>query len=205
MAVVDAAVAERAGWPMATLASAFLDGGARLIQVRAKAMAGSALLDVAAEIVTRAHAVGARVVVNDRADIAVLSGADGVHVGQDDLRPAQVRVLVGPAAIVGLSTHTSEQVDEGCGQAVSYVAIGPVFGTATKQTGYEPIGLGRVADAAARTAARGLPLVAIGGITLDTVVGVIEAGAACAAVISDLVATGDPAARVRAYLERLTV
>ena len=74
---------------------------------------------------------------NDRADIARLAGAAGVHVGQDDLTPAQVRAVVGPGAIVGLSTHTSEQLDRAVREPIDYLAIGPVFGTDTKATGYD--------------------------------------------------------------------
>ncbi|MBI1916751.1 MAG: thiamine phosphate synthase, partial [Planctomycetes bacterium] len=109
-------------------------------------------LDATAAIVRRAEPAGALVVVNDRADIARLGGAAGVHVGQDDLSPAQARALVGADAVVGLSTHTTRQLDVALQQNVNYVAMGPVFGTATKETGYEPIGLEMVRTAAARAA-----------------------------------------------------
>ncbi len=190
---------------MEDLASACLEGGATLLQVRAKEASGRWLHDTARAIAEMAHRAHAIVVVNDRADIARLSGADGVHVGQDDLPPAAVRRILGADALVGLSTHTLEQVDAALGQPVSYVAIGPVFETGTKATGYERVGVELVARAAERTSARQLPLVAIGGVTLETAPAVIRAGASCVAVISDLVAGGDPRARVRAYVERLTV
>lgn len=151
-----------------------------------------------------AKSVGASVVVNDRADIARLSDAGGVHLGQEDLDPVSARVIVGPDAVVGLSTHTLEQVDAALGLPVSYLAIGPVFGTPTKSTGYSAIGLDMVTRAASRARHLGLPLVAIGGITLETAADVMRAGASSVAVISDLVSTGDPAARVRAYLDRLS-
>ncbi|MBZ5556895.1 MAG: thiamine phosphate synthase [Acidobacteriia bacterium] len=167
-------------------------------------MSGAELLDVASAIAALARAAGATFIVNDRADIAALAGADGVHVGQDDLSPRHVRRVVGDTAIVGLSTHTLEHVDLALDEPISYFAIGPVFGTATKATGYDPIGLDRVAEAARRGRARGLPLVAIGGITLDRAPAVIEAGAASVAVISDLLDGGEPEARVRAYTERLS-
>jgi thiamine-phosphate pyrophosphorylase len=144
------------------------------------------------------------VIINDRADIARLAGADGVHLGQDDLPPPSVRALVGAAAELGLSTHTIEQIERAVLEPVSYVAVGPVFGTVTKATGYEPIGLEIVREAAARTRARGLPLVAIGGITLENAVSVLDAGAASVAVISDLLAAGNPEERVRAFVERLS-
>ena len=130
-----------------------------------------------------------------------MSGAAGVHVGQDDLTPGAVRQLLGPGAIVGYSTHTTTQIEAASIKPVTYIAIGPVFGTRTKATGYEPSGLERV-SAAARMS-RGLPVVAIGGITLETVSAAIEAGASSVAVISDLLATDDPAGRVRAFLAAL--
>jgi thiamine-phosphate pyrophosphorylase len=167
-------------------------------------MPGDALLATAAAVVQLAHQHRARVIINDRADIACLVGADGVHVGQDDLPPPAVRALVGDQAEVGLSTHTRDQIERALLEPVSYVAIGPVFGTATKATGYARIGLEIVRDAAARTRAKGLPVVAIGGITLENAVSVLEAGAASVAVISDLLTTGDPEARARAFVERLS-
>jgi thiamine-phosphate pyrophosphorylase len=208
MAIVDADVAALHGSTMVDLASAFLGGGATLLQVRAKNASSGWLLDTAARIVALAHRANAAVIVNDRADIARMSGADGVHVGQDDLPPAQVRKIVAPDAIVGLSTHTTEQVEAAIREPltdVSYLAIGPVFATGTKATGYSSLGLEAVRRAATMLAGRQLPLVAIGGITLERAPEVIHAGADTVAVIGDLVATADPAARVRAYLARLTV
>jgi thiamine-phosphate pyrophosphorylase len=167
-------------------------------------MAGADLLDAATRIVAAAHARGATVVINDRADIAKLSGADGVHVGQDDLAPAAVRGIVGADAIVGLSTHTVEQLDRAAGQPVTYLAIGPVFGTTSKDTGYDAVGLDMVRKASRRAAERGVPLVAIGGITLDRARSVIEAGAASVAVIGDLLSSADPVNRTREFTELLS-
>jgi len=203
-AIVDADVAAAAGWTLVDLASACLAGGASLLQVRAKDASSGWLLDTAALIVERAHAAGARVVVNDRADIARLAGADGVHLGQEDLGPKAARSIVGDTALVGLSTHTLDQIDAALAQPVSYLAIGPVFTTATKATGYQAVGLDRVREAAARARTRQLPVVAIGGITLESAPGVIQAGAASVAVIGDLLSGGDPERRVRSYLERLS-
>lgn len=205
MAIVDADVAARMGWTMTDLTAAYLSGGATLLQLRAKRAASGWLLDIASTIVTLAHQANAVVLINDRADMARLSGADGVHVGQDDLPPASVRRIVGAEAIVGLSTHTSAQVDLAVREPVTYLAIGPVFSTDTKATRYGALGLEPVRRAAGRARERKLPLVAIGGVTLETAPEVIRAGASTVAVISDLVAGGDPAARVRAYLSRLTV
>jgi thiamine-phosphate pyrophosphorylase len=126
-----------------------------------------------------------------------------VHVGQEDLAPEAVRRILGPQCIVGVSTHTTAQLDAAVREPVNYVAIGPVFGTASKSTGYEAIGLAMVEQAAARAHARGLLVVAIGGITLERAADVVAAGADSVAVISDLLRTGDPRARVREYLDRL--
>ena len=202
-AILDADAAARAGWPILDLAAAYLRGGARFLQLRAKSMSGDQFLATAAAVVQLVHRHQARVVINDRADIARLADADGVHVGQEDLAPAAVRALIGDAAIVGLSTHTTGQVDRAVREPVSYVAVGPVFVTATKTTGFQQVGLEMVREAARRATAHGLPLIAIGGITLENAVSVVESGAASVAVISDLLATGDPEARVRAYVERL--
>lgn len=184
---------------------AFLDGGARFIQVRAKQMPSGALLDLCEGVVQAAAPYKASVIVNDRADIAAMSRAAGVHVGQDDLDPAAalalLGALLGPGAIVGYSTHTVAQVEAAVHEPLSYIAVGPVFGTRSKDTGYEAVGLEMV-TAAARTAA-GVPIVAIGGITLATAPLVIEAGASSVAVIGDLLAGNDPAARIADYVRIL--
>jgi thiamine-phosphate pyrophosphorylase len=177
-----------------------MEGGARLIQLRAKALASGGLLELADRLVEAARPYGARIVLNDRADIARIAGAAGVHVGQLDLPATAARAIVGRGAIVGVSTHTTEQVESALRDPVSYLAVGPVFGTATKETGYAPVGLDRVRYAAGRAGA--IPVVAIGGIDLAHAPEVIAAGAASVAVISDLVAD-DPAARIRRYLETL--
>jgi thiamine-phosphate pyrophosphorylase len=202
--IVDVEVAARAGWAPLDLARAYLAGGARLLQLRAKTLEGAAFLDLAHAVISAAHAAGARVIVNDRSDIARLAGADGVHVGQDDLAPGDVRRLVGDDAIVGFSTHTPVQIEAALAEPISYLAIGPVFSTATKATGYERVGYEAVRHAAARAATARVPVVAIGGITLETAPRVIEAGAASLAVITDLV-TADPESRVRQYLASLAL
>jgi thiamine-phosphate pyrophosphorylase len=202
--ICDADVCQRAGWTIVDFASACLDGGARLLQIRAKGESSRRLLDDTLAIVERAAGADAQVIVNDRADIARLAGAAGVHVGQDDLSPRAVREIVGKASVVGQSTHTSPQLLAAVVEPISYVAIGPVFGTTTKATGYDTVGVERVREAANLAAPRGLPVVAIGGITLDRAEGVLAAGAAAVAVISDLLSTGDPRGRVRAYLHVLS-
>ena len=202
-AIVDVEAAERCGWTPTDVARAVLAGGARFLQLRAKHLTGAAFLDTAKAIVELARPFDAMVIVNDRADIARLSGANGVHVGQEDLSPLAVRQVLGADAVVGMSTHTVEQLERALDEPVSYVAIGPVFGTLTKHTGYDAIGLERVAAAARRTNARGLPLVAIGGITLERAASVIAAGATSVAVIGDLLATADPEGQTRNFLQVL--
>ena len=208
-AIVDDDVARAHGWTVPAVARACLDGGARLLQVRAKRASAAELLDLCERVAADAAAYGAILVVNDRADIARLIPAAGVHVGQDDLPPALARDIVGPERVVGFSTHSAEQVSAALVPPISYLAVGPVFGTPTKETGYEAVGLELVRDAAAAAAVaaggevEGLTVVAIGGITLERARSVIEAGAASVAVISDLFATGDPAGRVAEFIRTL--
>ena len=202
-AILDEETSSRAGWTLPDLAAAYLAGGARFLQVRAKRAPSGWLLETAVRIRELAGASRAIVVINDRADIARLAGA-GVHVGQDDVPAGAARAIVGETAIVGLSTHTPKQLRSALTEPISYVAIGPVFETSTKVTGHEPIGTAGVTRAAATIrAARSLPLVAIGGITLESARGVIEAGADAVAVIGDLLSTRDPEARVRDFLRTL--
>jgi thiamine-phosphate pyrophosphorylase len=184
------------------LARAFLDGGATLIQLRAKQLGSAAFLELADAAVRAASPYHANIIVNDRADIALMSGAAGVHVGQDDLPPSAARRLLGDGAQVGLSTHSVPQVERALREPISYLAVGPVFGTRSKDTGYAAVGLDLVRSAARMTG--DLPVVAIGGITLPNARSVIEAGATSVAVISDLLDGNDPRGRTKAFLQALT-
>jgi thiamine-phosphate diphosphorylase len=197
---------ERRLEPLAVLA-AFLAGGARFLQLRDKNPSTGARLALAEAVVARAHAAGARVIVNDRPDIARLSGADGVHVGQDDLSVDEVRRIVGDTAIVGLSTHDAAQVEAAMRTRATYISVGPIYGTSTKETGYAARGLDLVRRALRTSSGQAvgqarIPIVAIGGITLERAPEAIAAGATSVAVISDLL-VGDPAERVRAFLAAL--
>jgi len=200
-AVLDADACDRAGREVMRVADAFLEGGVSFLQVRAKHDSPAGLLDLVARVVARAGN-RASVIVNDRPEIAMLTSAAGVHVGQDDMPVAEARALVGKRAIVGLSTHSVEQAMLALDQPVSYIAIGPVFETRTKATGYEAVGLALVRTVADLARERGIPVVAIGGITLDRAPSVLEAGAASVCVISDLL-QGDPLVRARQYLAAL--
>lgn len=207
--IVDADLAAARGWNVPALARACLEGGARLLQVRAKSVGGAEYLALCDEVLAAARAVGATVIVNDRADIAAMAGADGVHVGQEDLAPREVRAAFPGIRLVGLSTHTPAQIDAAAPQSIDYLAVGPVFPTGTKDTGYGEVGLelvrhARQVVAAGASGGEPRPVVAIGGITLERAPAVLEAGATSVAVISDLLATGDPAARVQAYLAALS-
>ena len=147
-AILDIDLLTARGLDPLAVCDVWLEGGIRLIQLRAKGMASGPMLRLADALLTRTRAAGAHLIINDRADIAAQCGADGVHVGQDDLSPEDVRRLLGPHALVGLSTHTDAQVADAVTQPVSYIAIGPVFGTRTKDTGYDALGLEGVARAA---------------------------------------------------------
>ena len=190
---------------MLALADAYLAGGARFLQIRAKRSASGPLLEMCEQVIARSRPAGATVIVNDRADIATLSHADGVHLGQDDLDPADARRILGGFAVIGLSTHSVDQARAAARAAVSYIAVGPVFGTSSKVTGYNAVGTALVSDVREMLDKEGvdLPIVAIGGITLERAPDVMRAGAASVAIISDLLSGGDPAARVREFLAAL--
>jgi thiamine-phosphate pyrophosphorylase len=169
--------------------------GARLIQLRVKGLSDRRWLAMAGAALAAAHASGAHLVVNDRADIARIAGADGLHVGQDDLTGTDARTVVGPGVLLGVSTHNLEQLGAAATEAVDYLAIGPVFPTRTKDNPDPVVGLEMVRRARAATPR---PLVAIGGITRANARSVVEAGADGVAVISDLLDAPDLA---RAFTE----
>jgi thiamine-phosphate pyrophosphorylase len=143
-------------------------------------------------------AAGTAVVINDRVDIALVTGADGVHLGQDDLPVTEARRLLGPDAIIGLSTHNLDQVEQARRLPVDYVAFGPIFETATKAD-HEPVtGARQLRNI--RKAVNDIPLVAIGGITPENLISVLENGANSAAMISGLYRSADG---IRAAFRRL--
>ncbi len=197
-AILDVTVCrERRLDPLAVL-DAFLAGGARFVQLRDKSSSSGERLSLADAAVARARRAGARLIVNDRPDIAAMTRADGVHVGQEDLSVADARAVLGGSAIVGISTHDGEQIAAAARTDATYIAVGPIYGTATKDTGYAARGL-ELLGVAART---GRPVVAIGGITLERAADAIAAGADSVAVISDLL-RDDPALMVRRFRARL--
>ena len=189
---------------------ALLAGGVRLLQYRHKGPFMRRHFDDCRAIAEMARSAGALFLVNDRADAALLAGAGGVHVGQDDLPPVRVRGFLPADQRIGFSTHNLEQACAGARLPVDYLAIGPVFPTATKERPDTVIGLATVRAcrdairaAAAEAGKPAPPLVAIGGITLDNAHSVLAAGADAVAVARDLLSAGDLRERARQFVERL--
>jgi thiamine-phosphate pyrophosphorylase len=158
-------------------------GGATLLQYRNKSGNARQMLEHALEL-RRIVPATVKLIMNDRADLCLAAGFDGAHVGQDDLSPEAMRGIMGPALWLGVSTHNPEQVAEADRTSANYVAIGPVFSTASKTNPDPVVGLAGVRRARELTRK---PLVAIGGITRVNCRSVIDAGADSVAVISDLV------------------
>ena len=181
--------------------------GVELLQYRNKTATSRQLFDVSramSEALSRFpvrssadNLQGPRFIVNDRADIALLTGAGGVHVGQHDLSVEDARAIVGADRWVGVSTHTIEQLEAADRTSADYIAFGPVFPTATKENPDPVVGLKLLAEARTRTRK---PLVAIGGITLERAAETYRAGADSLAVARDLLAAANPAERARAFL-----
>jgi thiamine-phosphate pyrophosphorylase len=185
-------VADRDG--MARALDAALAGGADLFQLRDKDASDDELLEAAADARERCHAAGALFVLNDRPDLAKACGADGVHVGQDDMPVARAREIVGADVIVGLSTHSTQQAQAGGRSGADYIAVGPVHATPTKQ-GRPAIGIEPIRYAAAHVS---VPWFAIGGIDANTVGDVVRAGARRIVVVRAIAEADDPEATARA-------
>jgi thiamine-phosphate pyrophosphorylase len=181
-------------------ALALADAGCTVLQYRAKRLDARESLAQAREL--RRLLPALTLIMNDRADLCLAADFDGVHVGQDDLSPESARAVVGAESVVGFSTHNPRQLQEALGKPVSYVAIGPVFATTSKSNADPVVGLEGVAAArrlrdesfphsaspgrAGAPSVRSLPLVAIGGITLENAAEVLRAGADALAVIGCL-------------------
>ena len=164
-------------------------GGATLVQLREKQLSPKEFYEQASAAVEVAKQCGVRLIVNDRVDVALAVGANGVHLGQDDMPPEAARKLLGEQAIVGYSTHNLEQAIEASKLPIDYLAIGPIFLTTTKSDTAPVFGLDGLR--AVRQAIGDFPLVAIGGITPANAPDVIDAGADSVAVISALLARPD--------------
>jgi thiamine-phosphate pyrophosphorylase len=181
------------------IAQEILEAGARPVQYRDKAASSRELFERGRELVQRARAANAAMIINDRADIAMMCGAAGVHVGQDDIGVEAARAVCGAGRMVGVSTHTLQQVRAADRTSADYIAIGPIFRTSTKANADPVVGLETISEARKLTSK---PLVAIGGITLDNAAEVWQAGADCVAVVRDILGAESPGARTQEYLER---
>lgn len=174
------------------------DAGVRLMQLRDKRGSALKIYEQSRELVSALEPCGVKFIVNDRPDIAAIVEASGVHVGQEDLPPEEARLIVGKGYWVGVSTHNIEQFREASTTSADYIAVGPIFATASKQNPDPVVGLELLREVRKLTVK---PIVAIGGITLETAGDVYLAGADSVAVIRDLICARDPAARVKQYLE----
>lgn len=170
-------------------AERLIAGGAKLIQLRDKQANPRDFYDAAKETLKFARRHGVPVIINDRVDIALALGADGVHLGQDDMPPEQTRAILGKGAIIGFSTHSTEQAAAAAGLPIDYIAIGPIFPTRTRADPDVVVGLDGLR--AVRAAVGDVPLVAIGGIDSDNVRSVFDAGADSAAMIAGLLSDHD--------------
>jgi thiamine-phosphate pyrophosphorylase len=189
-----------AGRDHVAIAEAALRGGADMIQLRDKTGDLRDLLRQALAIRALCRAQGAIFIVNDRVDLALAAGADGAHVGQDDLPAEAARLLLGPGRLLGVSTHSPDQARAAERAGADYIGFGPMFPTGTKDTGYAPQGLTALREVRRATH---LPILAIGGITLENVGEIIQAGATAPAVISAVVAAPDISAAAAAFRQKV--
>jgi thiamine-phosphate pyrophosphorylase len=196
--ILDTEALERRGVSATTAGAAFLEGGAGILQFRHKGYWSRAVFESAKDIAVLSREAGALFLVNDRADFAMLLDA-GLHVGQDDLPPREARKLIGREPILGFSSHNVKQLCEAGGEPVDYVALGPVFGTASKANPDPVVGVEEVRRCRALL---GKPLVAIGGITLENAAGVLEAGADSLAIIAGLLPESSSPRALRERMEQ---
>ena len=191
--IIDLAVLQR---PLEPVLDGLAGAGVRWVQVRGKDLSSGDLFRECRRLVSLARPLGLKVIVNDRADLALVSGADGVHVGQEDLPAAEARRILGEQAIIGLSTHGLDQARQARESPVDYIAIGPVFPTRTKENPdpvVDRLELRAIREQVAK------PLVAIGGITLENVRPLFESGVDSVAVIRDLLLADDVKQRAGGY------
>lgn len=180
--ILDTGTLERRGCRPEVAAEAILQAGARILQFRHKGHFSRLVFEQAQRVAQLCRSAGATYILNDRAELALLFGA-GLHLGQDDLPPGDARRLLGPGPLIGFSTHNEAQLRAARAEPVDYVALGPIFGTATKERPDPALGL---AELARLRPLSSQPLVAIGGITRQNAWSVLEAGADSIAVIADL-------------------
>jgi len=196
--ILDSEALDRRGIALVTAAAAFLEGGAGILQIRHKGHWSREFFAGASEVARLCREAGATAIIDDRADFAMLLEV-GLHLGQDDLSPRDARRLLGSGPVIGFSSHNAGQIAAAGGEPVDYVAIGPIFATASKQNPDPVVGIEGLRKC------RGLaekPLVAIGGITLDNARDVWAAGADSVAVIAGLLPETATARSVRERMEQ---
>ena len=186
-----------AGLTLVEAVRAALRGGAPAIQLRAKDAPARATAQLARELLAETRAAGALLFINDRVDIALAVGADGAHLGDEDLPLAAARRIVPPGFLLGMSADGVELAREAERDGADYLGVGPVYGTASKADAGAPIGTARIAEVAAAVR---IPIVGIGGIHASNAAPVVHAGAAGVAVISAVMHATDPEAATRALL-----
>ena len=199
-AIVDPGAPGMRGKDPERVAEAILRGGCAMLQLRAKGGSDRALLALARRIAARCEAAGVPFVVNDRPDIALLAGARGLHLGQDDLPIAEARRVLGGGVLregiaIGRSTHDEDQAREAVSEGADLVAFGPIWATASKADPDPVVGLERLASVCRATPR---PVIAIGGVTLERAEAIVSAGARYGAVISALCGADDPELAARA-------
>ena len=193
--IIDLSVVER---PLEPILTGLASAGVQWIQLRGKTLSSRELFQECRQLVFLGRSLGLKVIVNDRADLAWLSGADGVHLGQQDLPAVEARRILGAKAIIGLSTHGLAQARQAQDTPVDYVAIGPVFPTRTKENP-DPVVDQQELRVIRESVSK--PLVAIGGITLQNVRLLFESGVDSVAVIRDLLLAADIRQRADGYRE----
>lgn len=197
------AIADTLGRPelsFVDLAEKICAGGAKLLQLRMKDLPTREFLSVAHTVREICRQYGCTLIVNDRADIALAVGADGVHLGQEDLPLAAARKVLGPDKVIGISTHDPEQARAAARDGADYIGFGPLFSTSTKATGYSARGLDQLREIRALVS---LPIVAIGGITAERAPTALATGADAVAMISDIVLAQDVSSKVAEILRNL--
>jgi len=181
------------------VAKSLILGGIDALQYRAKKVAAREQLATAIRLRAMTQAKGLPLIINDRIDLAVACGADGVHLGQDDLPVSAARLMVGHDLIVGISTHSLDQALRAESEGADYIGFGPIHPTATKENNVPAVGLAALAEVMAQVR---IPVVAIGGIKMAGLEGLAAAGARCVAVVTALTAAEDVAAATRAMRQR---
>lgn len=190
------------GRPLADVAEALLGAGVRILQYREKKLKAGQMLEECRLLRRLTREAGACFIVNDHIDIALLVGADGVHIGQEDLPVPEVRRLVGPEMIIGLSTHAPDQARAAVAAGADYIGVGPIFATQTKEDVVDPVGFAYLDWVTANIA---LPFVAIGGIKAHNIGEVVRHGGQCCALVSELVGAPDIRERVAAVRRAMRV